>query len=260
MIIDSHCHLNMKDFENDLDNIINNAKNNNIEGMLSISTKCDEFENIKLISNNYKNVWYSLGIHPHNVDTNYNKINSYIPNFLSDTNFVGIGETGLDYFYDNSDRELQKESFINHINIARENKLPIIIHTRDAEDDTIKILKNETNKGSFRGLIHCFTASQELANEVLSMGFYISISGIVTFKNAEKLRSTVKSIPLNKLLIETDAPYLAPVPMRGKRNEPAFVAHTANYLAKLLKLSNNELNEITTKNFFNLFSKAELTK
>ena len=187
MIIDSHCHLNMKDFENDLDNIINNAKNNNIEGMLSISTKCDEFENIKLISNNYKNVWYSLGIHPHNVDTNYNKINSYIPNFLSDTNFVGIGETGLDYFYDNSDRELQKESFINHINIARENKLPIIIHTRDAEDDTIKILKNETNKGSFRGLIHCFTASQELANEVLSMGFYISISGIVTFENAEKL-------------------------------------------------------------------------
>ena len=238
MIIDSHCHLNMKDFKNDLDVVVDNAKSNNINGMLTISTMLDDFKMVKNISNKYQNIWYSLGIHPHNVDEKYKDVCKEVLKYQNDKKFIAIGETGLDYYYENSDKELQKSSFINHINIARETKLPIIIHTRDADLDTIKILKKEYSKGNFSGLIHCFTATQELAEEVLSLGFYISISGIVTFKNAENLRNIVKNIPLNRLLIETDAPYLAPVPMRGKRNEPAFVYHTANFLAELLNLKN----------------------
>lgn len=257
MIIDSHCHLNMKDFKTDLDTVINNAKNNNILGMLTICTNIEESTKIKTISHDYKNIWYSLGIHPHNVKKDFYQINNIILESKNDTKFIGIGETGLDYYYENSDRELQKKSFINHIGIARDTKLPLIVHTREADEDTINILKNEFEKGAFPGLIHCFTASEELAKEVLSLGFYISISGIITFKNAGNLRNTVRSIPLEKLLIETDAPYLAPVPMRGKRNEPAFVSHTAKYLADLFNVSTEELCNKTTNNFFNLFSKAK---
>lgn len=258
MIIDSHCHLNMKEFHNDLDSIINNAKCNNIKGLLSISTKIEEFESISNISNNYDNIWYSLGIHPHNVNSDYFQLNNAVVRYNNDNNFVGIGETGLDYYHMNSEKDLQKRSFINHINIAREYKLPIIIHTRDADKDTIDILKNEYKKAPFTGLIHCFTASEELAQEVLELGFYISISGIITFKNAENLRNTVKIIPSNKILIETDAPYLAPVPMRGKRNEPAYVSHTAKFLADLLDIKHDEFYKKTTDNFFNLFTKAKL--
>ena len=260
MIIDSHCHLNMKDFKKDLDIVVDNAKSNNINGMLTISTMLDDFKMVKDISNKYQNIWYSLGIHPHNVDEKYKDVYKEVLKHKNDKKFIAIGETGLDYYYENSDKELQKSSFINHINIARETKLPIIIHTRDADLDTIKILKKEYSKGNFSGLIHCFTATQELAEEVLSLGLYISISGIVTFKNAENLRNIVKNIPLNRLLIETDAPYLAPVPMRGKRNEPAFVYHTANFLAELLNIKPLELYDITTKNFLNLFTKAVIIK
>ena len=260
MIIDSHCHLNMKDFTPDLSDIIKNAKNNDINGMLTISTKIEEFKNISNIAKNNKNIWYSLGIHPHNVNNNYKDLQSAIAEFKSDKKFIGIGETGLDYFYENSSKKLQIESFINHIELSRSTDLPIIIHTRDADKDTISILKDEYKKKPFNGLIHCFTATEELANEVLKLGFFISISGIITFKNAKVLRDIVKKIPLERLLVETDAPYLSPEPMRGKRNEPAHVIHTANYLADMLNINPKELYEKTTNNFFNLFTKAEFAK
>ena len=260
MIIDSHCHLNMKDFRHDLPNIIEKAKKNNINGMLTISTKIEEFRNISNIAKNNKNIWYSLGIHPHNVDNNYNELEKAIDAFKLDKKFIGIGETGLDYFYENSDKKLQIASFLNHIKISKSSKLPIIIHTREADLDTISILKSEYKKKPFTGLIHCFTATEELANEVLKLGFFISISGIITFKNAKNLRDIVKNIPLDRLLVETDAPYLSPEPMRGKRNEPSHVIHTANYLADMLNIPSEKLFDVTTNNFFNLFSKAELVE
>ena len=258
MLIDSHCHLSMNDFKNDLKEVIKNACDNNINGMLNISTEINEFKKVSSISNNNKNIWYSLGIHPHNVNNSFKEINTEIFKYITDKKFIAIGETGLDYYYENSKKNLQKESFIEHINIARKRDLPIIVHTRDADKDTINILRNEYEKGKFRGLIHCFTASEELAKAALSLGLYISISGIITFKNAETLRNTVKNIPLERILVETDAPYLSPVPLRGKRNEPAFVTHTAKFLAELFNISSEELNKITTNNFFNLFTKASL--
>lgn len=260
MIIDSHCHLNMKDFTHDLPDIIKNARNNNINGMLTISTKIEEFKYISNIAKDNKNIWYSLGIHPHNVDHNYEDLETSVNKFKLDNKFIGIGETGLDYFYKNSNRELQIESFINHIKLSRSTDLPIIVHTREADKDTISILKSEYKIKPFRGLIHCFTATEEFANEVLKLGFYISISGIITFKNAKVLRDIVKKIPLERLLVETDSPYLSPEPMRGKRNEPANVVYTANYIANMLNIPAKKLYEKTTDNFFNLFSKAELSK
>lgn len=257
MIIDSHCHLNMNDFINDLPDIIKNAKDNNINGMLTISTKIDEFKTVRSLAKNNKNIWYSLGIHPHNVNSNYDKLQEAINDFKLDKKFIGIGETGLDYFYKDSNKILQKKSFINHIELSRNTDLPIIVHTRDADRDTISILKNEYKKKPFKGLIHCFTATEELANEVLELGFFISISGIITFKNAQGLRDIVKKIPLERLLVETDAPYLSPEPMRGRRNEPAHVMYTANYLADMLNIPAKELYQKTTKNFFDLFTKAE---
>ena len=260
MIIDSHCHLNMKDFTHDLPNIIKNAKNNNINGMLTISTKIEDFQYISKIAKNNKNIWYSLGIHPHNVNHNHNNLKKSVDSFKSDKKFIGIGETGLDYFYENSNKNLQRESFINHIELSRNTDLPIIVHTREADKDTISILKSEFKQKPFRGLIHCFTATEELANEVLKLGFFISISGIITFKNAKVLRDIVKKIPLDRLLVETDSPYLSPEPMRGKRNEPAHVVHTANYLADMFNIPAKALYEKTTNNFFNLFTKAEFVR
>ena len=257
MIIDSHCHLSMKEFTDDLPAIIKSAKKHDVNGILTISTKIDEFKNIRSIAKINKNIWYSLGIHPHNVDDNYINLEKAIDEYKCDKKFIGIGETGLDYFYEGSNKKLQAKSFINHIKLSRSTDLPIIVHTRDADKDTISILKDEYKRKPFKGLIHCFTATEELANEVLKLGFYISISGIITFKNANTLRDIVKKIPLERLLVETDAPYLSPVPMRGKRNEPAHVIHTANYLANLLNIHPKEFYKQTTDNFFTLFNKAE---
>ncbi len=258
ILIDSHCHLNMKDFDKDLDEVVLNARNNNIGGMLTICTKIEELNKIKEISSKY-NIWYSGGVHPHNVsDIELSNINK-IYNHSNNSNFIGIGETGLDFYYDNKSRKMQIKSFTKHIKIARELDIPVIVHTRDADRETLKILKNEYCKGKFKCLIHCFTASKEFALEVLNMNFYISISGIITFKNAERLREVVHHIPLDKLLIETDSPYLAPVPNRGKRNEPAFVKDTAKYLANLKEISLEHLVTSTTQNFFKLFHKAKLS-
>ena len=258
ILIDSHCHLNMKDFAEDLDEVVLNARKNNIGGILTICTKIEELNNIKKISSKY-NIWYSGGVHPHNVsDIELSNI-SKIYDHASNPNFIGIGETGLDFYYDNNSRKVQIESFIQHIKISRELDIPVIVHTRDADLETLKILKSEYSKGKFKCLIHCFTASKEFALEVLNMNFYISISGIITFKNADMLREVVHEIPLDKLLIETDSPYLAPVPNRGKRNEPAFVKDTAKYLATLKNISLEHLVSSTTQNFLKLFHKAKLS-
>ena len=257
MLVDSHCHLNMPDFSDDLDVIISNAQKNKIKGLLTICTELSELKKLKQISRKYNNIWYSGGVHPNNVNIYYNNELNQILDFNNDKCFIAIGETGLDYFYENPKKEMQKQSFIKHINIARDLNLPIIVHTRDADEDTIDILKQEYKKGKFKGVIHCFTASEELAMEVLSINFFISVSGIITFKNAESIRNTIKKVPLDKLLVETDAPYLAPVPNRGKRNEPAYVRHTAEFLAKLKGLPFESLANITTENFFNLFQKAK---
>tara|TARA_E500000331_G_C17200224_1_gene688949 strand:+ start:118 stop:897 length:780 start_codon:yes stop_codon:yes gene_type:complete len=256
MLIDSHCHLSMSDFNNDLDSVISNAHKNSVQGLLNICTELNELKNLKLISKKHNNIWYSGGVHPCNVKTHFKSELDYILQYSTDKNLVGIGETGLDYYHDNKDKEMQQISFIKHINIARELELPVIIHTREADKDTIRILKEEYKKGHFKGVIHCFTATEELALEALSIGFYISISGIITFKNAASIRKTIKNVPIDKLLVETDAPYLAPVPKRGRRNEPAFVKHTAEYLSNLKEISFEKLSTATTENFFNLFDKA----
>ena len=170
---------------------------------------------------------------------------------------VGIGETGLDFYYDQSPRDIQQENFRTHIAAARETGLPLIVHTRDADDRTVEILAEEYEKGPFPGLIHCFTAGPQLADAVMKMGFYISLSGILTFKNAGELRETVKRVPAERLLVETDSPFLAPIPMRGKTNEPAFVAHTAKFAAELFEMTPDDLARTTSDNFFRLFSKAQ---
>ena len=256
MLVDSHCHLNMPELVQDLDKIVFNAKKNKIKGLLTICTKLNELKELAVMSKKHNNIWYSGGIHPLNVDKIYKEELDILLKYSKDKKFIGIGETGLDYYYENPKVEMQKQSFIKHIDIARKLNLPIIVHTRDADTDTIKILKDEYKKKSFKGVIHCFTASEELAIEALKLNFYISVSGIITFKNAENIRQVIKKVPLERLLVETDAPYLAPIPERGKRNEPAFVKHTATYLSDLKSISFNELALQTTKNFYNLFNKA----
>ncbi len=257
MIVDSHCHLNMPEFRDDIKVVVKNAKESSLEGMLTICTKLEELEEIKNLSDKYR-LWYSGGIHPCNIDKN-TKINlDILQKHAKNSNFIGIGETGLDFFHSKENKASQLISFNKHIEIARDLDLPIIIHTRSADADTIKVIKTQYKKKPFRGLIHCFTATRELAMEALSIGMLISISGIITFKNAHEIREIVKDIPLTSLLIETDSPYLAPVPNRGKRNEPSFVKHTAQYLAGLKKVSLEECVTKTSTNFYKLFNKAKV--
>ena len=259
MLIDSHCHLNMSDFNDDLENVLSNAFKNQINGLLTICTDLDELLELKNLSKKYENIWYSGGVHPNNVKKYFleNELEKYL-NSVIDRKLIGIGETGLDYYYEKSKVDMQKASFIDHIRVARKHELPVIVHTRDADKDTIDILKREYEQGKFKGVIHCFTASEELAIEALKLDFYISVSGIITFKNAEDIRKTIKKVPMNRLLVETDAPYLAPVPNRGKRNEPAFVKDTAKFLSDLKGVSFEELANQTTHNFYNLFNKARM--
>ena len=197
MLIDSHCHLNMSDFNDDLENVLSNAFKNQINGLLTICTDLDELLELKNLSKKYENIWYSGGVHPKNVKKYY--LESELENCLNsvvDRKLIGIGETGLDYYYENSKVDMQKASFIDHIRVARKHELPVIVHTRDADKDTIDILKGEYEQGKFKGVIHCFTASEELAIEALKLDFYISVSGIITFKNAEDIRKTIKKVPM----------------------------------------------------------------
>ena len=258
MIIDSHCHLDFEEFKDDFNSILTNAKNNDILGMQTICTKISEFPKILNISEQYPNIWCSIGTHPHNAKDEIHISKKTMIEICKNKNVIGIGETGLDYYYENSKKDSQIQSFYKHIEVSRETNLPLIIHARDADNDIIDILIKEYKKQKFTGVIHCFTASQELAAAALSIGFYISFSGIITFKNAEKIRKSCEIIPINKILVETDAPFLAPMPYRGKRNEPAYITETIKKVAEIKNISLEDTTKFTTNNFFNLFNKAKL--
>lgn len=256
MLVDSHCHLDFPDLFSGLPDVLRRAEQMQVGTMLTISTKMSTFQNVRAIAESTDNVFCTVGIHPHEAENDADVTTEQLIDLAKHPKVVGIGETGLDYYYDNSPRELQQELFRRHIAASRETGLPLIVHTRDADDDTVSILQDEYAKGAFGGLIHCFSASDQLAKDALDIGFYISVSGIATFKTAEPIRETLKSVPLDRLLVETDAPFLAPVPHRGKTNEPSFVPHTAAKLAEIKGVDPDTLADATTDNFFRLFTKA----
>ncbi len=257
MLVDSHCHLDLPDFAEELDDVVARALDAGVGTIQTICTRMTKFEEVRALAHRFDDMYCSVGVHPHNVESEGVVPAAEIVAKTGDAKVIGIGETGLDYFYDHSPREVQKASFREHIAACRETGLPLIVHTRDADDDTMEILEDEMGKGAFPGLIHCFSSTQEMARRSQAIGFFISVSGIATFKSAQSLRDIVANVPLDRLLVETDAPYLAPVPKRGKRNEPSFVSHTAALVAELKAISEEELAQATTDNFFNLFSKAE---
>ncbi|MEA3037542.1 MAG: TatD DNase family protein [Sphingomonadales bacterium] len=256
MFADSHCHLNYQGLVEDQAGVLERARAAGVEAMLNISTRRSEWDAVIGVAEREPDVWASVGIHPHEADGHPEVDSALLVERAAHPRVVGIGESGLDYYYDHSDRARQRSSFRAHIAAARETGLPIIVHTRDAEEDTAAILEEEMGKGTFRGVIHCFTASADFAERALALGLYISLSGIVTFKNARDLQETAKTIPLEKLLIETDSPFLAPVPHRGRPCEPAFVADTARFLAGLLGLPVETLAGRTAANFRALFAKV----
>ena len=257
MLIDSHCHLDFPELAGDEEAVLSRARTAGVGGMLTIGTRLDQFDRVRAIAERHGNVWCSVGVHPHEAKEEGQRTPDRLIEATRHPKVVGIGETGLDFYYEHSPRAEQTESFRAHIAAARATGLPLIVHTRDADRETIDILEDETRQGAFSGLIHCFSSGSEVAEHALALGFYISISGIVTFKAAESLRAIVRGIPLDRLLVETDSPYLAPIPKRGKTNEPAFVAHTAAKVAELKSVGIAELEAATTANFFRLFSKAE---
>lgn len=256
-LVDSHCHLNFPDYKDDLPQVIAHAHQSGVVCMQTICTKMQEFEDIRTIAENNAHIYCSIGVHPNNVEQEELVDIQDVISKTSHNKVIGVGETGLDYYYEHSPRERQKESFRRHIAVSRETQLPVIVHSRNADEDTIAILAEEKQKGDFPGLIHCFSTTRILAEGALNLGMYISIAGIITFKKAEELREIVKEIPLERLLVETDAPYLAPTPFRGKRNEPEYVKYTNRMIAEIKNISEEDSASATTKNFFRLFSKAE---
>jgi len=256
MLVDSHCHLDYLERDGDLDAAIERARAAGVRTMLTIGTRVSTFPSILAIAERYQDVWCSVGVHPHEAEGEGDTTTAQLVELAQHLKVIGIGETGLDYYYDNSPREAQQRSFRSHIAAARETGLPLIVHSRDADDDTIGILRDEYRQGAFPGVIHCFSSGRELAENAIDLGLYVSLAGILTFKNAQDIRNTVRALPVDRLLVETDAPYLAPIPYRGKRNEPAFVAHTARLLGELTGLDTDGVAETTTRNFFRLFSRA----
>jgi len=257
MLVDSHCHLDFEAFEEDFDGVLARAAGAGIDTMVTICTRLSRFDDVRRIAEAHPNVWCSLGVHPHEAAEEGVDAPDRLIELSAHPRVVGIGETGLDYYYEHSPRQAQQTSFRAHIAAARTTGLPLIVHTRDADDDTMDILEEEHARGHVSGLIHCFSASSELAERALKIGFYLSFSGIVTFRRAEAVQAIAKVTPLERLLVETDAPYLAPTPHRGKRNEPAYVRDTAAFVAKLRQTTFDELAEATTDNFYRLFAKAE---
>lgn len=257
MLVDSHCHLDFPEFAEDLDGVLARAADAGVGVMQTICTRLGKFPGVLAMARAHDNLYCSVGVHPHNVSSEPAATAEILIDHARADEVIGIGESGLDYFYDHAPRELQRESFRTHAAAARETGLPLIVHTRDADRDTIDILTEEIRAGAFKGLIHCFSTSRELAEKTLELGFYISVAGIVTFNKAEALREILAGVPLERLLVETDAPYLAPAPRRGKRNEPAFVAHTAASLAEIKGVTPEALAQVTTDNFFTLFDKAQ---
>ena len=256
-LVDSHCHLDFPEYSSQLDAVVARAAAAGVGVCLSIGTELKRFPGVRAVAEKFPNVWCSVGVHPHESEKELLDDEAALIREAAHPKVVGIGETGLDYYYEHAPRQAQQANFRSHIAAARQTGLPLIVHTRDADGDTIALLRDEMGKGAFTGLIHCFTGTQELADAVLQMGLCISVSGIATFKNSSTLRDVVKSVPLERLLVETDAPFLAPVPHRGKTNEPAFVVHTAKMLAELKGVTVEELARVTSDNFFRLFSKVQ---
>lgn len=258
MLIDSHCHLEYKGLVEDQQGVLARARDAGIGAFLNISTRRSEWDQVVATAMRESDVFASVGIHPHEADKHADLGRGVLRAATDNPKVIGIGETGLDYYYEHSDRDTQAKLFRMHIDVARETGLPVIIHTRDAEDDTYQILTEEMEKGAFPALIHCFTASEGFGHKVLDLGLTISISGIVTFKNARDLQEAARMVPYDRLLVETDSPFLAPVPHRGRPCEPAYVADTARFLAELRGVKIEQLAEQTTANFMQLFGKAVL--
>ena len=256
MLIDSHCHLVYDGLAERQDEVLATARARGVGGFLNISTRQNEWDAVIAVAEREPDVWASVGVHPHEADAHPDLGAAALVDASAHPKVIAIGECGLDYYYDKSDRVAQRERFAAHIEAARQTGLPLIVHTRDAEDDTAEILTREVAKGGVAGVLHCFTGSQKLADIALGLGFHISLSGIVTFKNATELQATARTVPADRLLVETDAPFLAPVPNRGKVCEPAFVADTAAFVANLRGVDYEELATTTTANFFRLFGKA----
>lgn len=256
MLVDSHCHLDFDDFDTEREAIIARAAEAGVGLMVTISTRVKKFDRVLTIAEAHSQVFCSVGTHPHNADEELDITAEDLVRLSRHEKVVAIGEAGLDYFYDNAPRDAQATGLRTHIAAARQTGLPLVIHARDADDDMAAILREEMGKGTFPFVLHCFSSGPELAQTGVELGGYVSFSGILTFKKSEQLREIALSLPRDRLLVETDAPYLAPVPKRGKRNEPAFVAHTAECLADTLGMAAAELADLTSGNFFRLFSKV----
>jgi TatD DNase family protein len=255
-LIDSHCHLVYEGLAERQEEVLENARKRGVSGFLNISTRQKEWGDVIAVAERHGDVWASVGVHPHEADAHPDLGSAALVEGTRHPRVIAIGECGLDYYYDKSDRKAQRERFEAHIDAARQTGLPLIVHTREAEQDTAEILGRAVREGGVAGVLHCFTGSAELARKALDLGFFVSLSGIVTFKNAADLQQTARRLPLDSLLVETYAPFLAPVPNRGKVCEPAFVADTASFVAELRGEAAEELGEATTANFFRLFGKA----
>ncbi|RVM00586.1 TatD family hydrolase [Sinorhizobium meliloti] len=255
MLIDTHCHLDFPDFEAERDAIIERARDAGVGQMVTMSTRVKRFDTILAIAERYPNVFCSVGTHPHNADEELDVTADDLVRLSAHPKVVAIGEAGLDYFYDNAPRDAQAVGLRRHIAAARTTGLPLVIHSRSADDDMAAILTEESGKGAFPFLLHCFSSGPDLARIGVELGGYVSFSGILTFPKSEELRDIARTVPRDRMIVETDAPYLAPKPFRGKRNEPAYVAHTAEVLAQAIGVSREEIAEITTENAFRIFSK-----
>lgn len=259
MIVDSHCHLDFPDFDDDRDLLVARARDAGVETIVTISTRVAKYPDLKAIVDRYDGVYCSIGTHPHNAAEEPDVTADDLTTIAGDPKVVAIGEAGLDYHYDNAPRDAQRQSFLRHIAAARETQLPLVIHSRDADDDMAAILTEETGKGAFPAILHCFSSGRDLALRGIELGLHVSFSGILTFKRSDALRSIAAELPLDRLLVETDAPYLAPTPHRGHRNEPAYVVETAKVLADTRGISLSEFSTATTDNFYRLFNKIERT-
>ncbi|HEV7291121.1 MAG TPA: TatD family hydrolase [Devosia sp.] len=258
MLIDSHCHLDFEALAADIDGVLARAEAAGVSGMVTISTHVEKFSTYAGLAERYPNVWCSVGTHPHHADQELHIQTDDLVRLSAHPRCVAIGEAGLDYFYDNAPREAQATGLRRHIAASRITGLPLVIHSRQADEDMAKILEEEAGQGAFPFVLHCFTAGAELAQRALALGGYISFSGIITFRNAEEIREVAKVVPADRYLVETDAPYLAPIPHRGQSNEPSFVRHTAGKVAEVRGITLEQLGAETTANFARLFSKTGL--
>jgi TatD DNase family protein len=256
MLVDSHCHLDFPDFSGELDAIVGRAKAAGVGRMVTISTKVKKQADLLAIVDRFPDVYCSVGTHPHNAHEELDISTADLVERARHPKVVAIGEAGLDYFYDKSPRAAQEQGFRNHIAAARTTQLPLVIHTRDADDDTARILEEEMARGAFPAVLHCYTGGADLARRGVNLGLYVSFSGILTFRKSDALREIAKAVPLDRLLVETDAPYLAPGKYRGKRNEPAYVVETAAELARVKGVTLDEVAQATTENFFRLYNKT----